>query len=389
MLYPWVDWHRASVTAWLKAARLAASVMPLAQVLHPPRELFARTLAAGAVSERPLETLVAQDAPFPVACEVLTLGPFARLLRLRGPEPHPRRVLLMAPHSGYATAVISPLVTELLALGEVMVTDWVDARLVPASAGPFGIVQQIEVGLEAARALGGPAHLVALSQSGPATLVLAALLARDAPELRPASVTFLGCQLDPSEAPTPLQQILAPWPRDLLTGSLTTAVGAGYPGAGRRVYPSLFQLLAYGMASPHLYADVQHGLLRELATGGAGAYDRQHADMHSLLDVPAELFLQMLDWVLGPMPWSDGAPVLGGKRVELEALRRMPVLTLEAAEDELVGRGQTHGLGGRLPWLQPAAVTVPKGRHHDLFTGPGFAASVAPELRRFHAVLGG
>jgi poly(3-hydroxybutyrate) depolymerase len=228
---------------------------------------------------------------------------------------------------------------------------------------------------------------VGLSQSGPATLVLAAMLARDMPELRPASVTFLGCQLDPREAPTPLQQVLAPWPRDLLTGSLTTAVAASYPGAGRRVYPSLLQLLAYGMASPHLYADVQHGLLRELATGGAGAYDRQHTDMHSLLDVPAELFLQMLEWVLGPAPWSDGAPVLAGERFELESLRRMPVLTVEAAEDELVGRGQTHGLGGRLPWLQPAAVTVPGGRHHDLFTGPGFTGRVAPELRRFYAAL--
>lgn len=387
MLYPWVDWHRAAVTSWLKAARMAASVMPLAQVLHPPRELFARTLAAGAVSERPLEALVAQDAPFPVESEVVALGPFARLLRLRGPGPQRQRFVVMAPHSGYATAVISPLVTALLALGEVVVTDWVDARLVPASAGPFGIVQQIEVGLEAAAALGGPAHLVGLSQSGPATLVLAAMLARDVPELRPASVTFLGCQLDPREAPTPLQQVLAPWPRDLLTGSLTTAVATSYPGAGRRVYPSLLQLLAYGMASPHLYADVQHGLLRELATGGAGDYDRQHADMHSLLDVPAELFLQMLEWVLGPAPWSDGAPVLAGERFELESLRRMPVLTVESAEDELVGRGQTHGLGGRLPWLQPAAVTVPGGRHHDLFTGPGFAGRVAPELRRFYAAL--
>lgn len=387
MLYPWVDWHRASLTTWLKAARLAASVMPMAQVLHPPRELFARTLAAGTVIERPLEVQVAQDAPFPLTSEVVAGGPFVRLLRLRGPQPQRRRFLVLAPHSGYASAVISPLVTDLVTQGEVVVTDWVDARLVPLAAGAFGIAQQVEVGLEAARALGGPAHLVALSQSGPATLAMAAILARDTPELRPASLVFLGCQLDPRVAPTPLQQVLAQWPRELLAGSLTTTVAAGYPGAGRRVYPSLLQLLAYGMASPHLYADVQHGLLQELVAGDAGAYERQHADLHSLLDVPAELFLQMLDWVLGPLPWADGAPVLAGERFDLEPLRQLPVLTVESAADELVGSGQTHGLGTQLPWLQARAMTLADGRHHDLFMGPGFAQGVAPELRRFHDAL--
>ena len=150
----------------------------------------------------------------------------------------------------------------------------------------------------------------------------------------------------------------------------------------------MFQLLAYGMASPHLYADVQHGLLRELAVGGAGAYDRQHVDLHSLLDVPAELFLQMLEWVLGPAPWSDGAPVLAGRSV--------------STWTRCAGAGADPGSRRTTSWsaaarrtasaagcrgIQPAAVTVPGGRHHDLFTGPGFTGRVAPELRRFYAAL--
>ena len=387
MLYPWVDWHRASLTAWLKAARLAASVTPLARLLHPPRELFERTLAASEVSERSLELAVTEDAPFPVQAEAISATPFVRLLRLRRPEPQRQRFVVLAPHSGYATAVISPLVTALLAMGEVVISDWVDARLAPTAAGGFGLAQQIEVGLEAAMSLDGPAHLVGISQSGPALLAAAALLTLRTPELRPASVVFLGCQLDPREAPTPIQQILAQWPRDLLAASLTAAVAAGYPGAGRRVYPALFQLLAYSMASPHLYAGVQQGLLRELAVGSAGAYGRQHVDLHSLLDVPAELFLQMLDWVLDPSPWRDGAPVVAGHRVDLEALRQVPVLTLEAGDDELVGRGQTHGLHRRQPSIQAATVTIPAGRHHDLFTGPGFVAGVAPVLQRFYREL--
>ena len=85
-------------------------------------------MAAGAISERPLEIVVRLDAPFPVRSEVIAATPFVRLVRLRRTGPQRRRFVLLAPHSGYATAVISQLVTTLLALGEVVVTDWIDAR---------------------------------------------------------------------------------------------------------------------------------------------------------------------------------------------------------------------------------------------------------------------
>ena len=277
--------------------------------------------------------------------------------------------------------------TTLLALGEVIVTDWIDARMAPPGEGQFGLGEQIMVGLQAAGAMGRPAHLVALSQSGPAALAAAAQLVARTPGLSPASLVFLGCQLDPQASPTPLQQLLAHWPRDVLAASLTAPVGAGYPGAGRRVYPAMFQLLAYGMASPQLYADVQQGLLGELAAGQAGTYGRQHADLHSLLDVPAELFLAMLDWVLDPSPWAEGGPMIAGSRHDLAPLQAVPVLTLEAGRDELIGSGQTHGLTRRLSWARAMSVTVPKGRHHDLFTGPAFTAGVAPVLQHFYGEL--
>ena len=151
--------------------------------------------------------------------------------------------------------------------------------------------------------------------------------------------------------------MLAHWPRDVLAASLTAPVGAGYPGAGRRVYPAMFQLLAYGMASPQLYADVQHGLLGELTAGQAGAFGRQHADLHSLLDVPAELFLAMLDWVRDRSPWAEGGPLIGGSRHDLAPLQGVPVLTVEAGRDELIGPGQTHSLTRRLGWARAMSVT--------------------------------
>ena len=131
MLYPWLDWQRASLSAWLDAARVATAATPLEPLLGPPRELLARTLDAGAAAERPLEAAVRRDVPFPVVCETVVESPFVRLVRVRRPEARRQRLLLLTLHSGYSTAVLSPLVAALAAAGEVVATDWIDARLVP------------------------------------------------------------------------------------------------------------------------------------------------------------------------------------------------------------------------------------------------------------------
>jgi poly(3-hydroxybutyrate) depolymerase len=349
--------------------------------MHPPRELFGRALDATRPIPRPVEDAVRRDVRFPVTAEQVSSTPFLRLVRLRGPATG-RHFLLLAPHSGYAAAVVSPLVAFLLGQGEVLVTEWTDARLAPAAAGPFGLADQVATGLRAATSAGAPVHLVALSQSGPAALACAARLAADGREAAPASLAFLGCQLDPRVAPTALQQALGSYPREVLAHGLTTRVPAGQAGAGRRVYPALYQFLAYGLASPGLYAEIQGGLLRELATGRSGDYDRQHLDLHSLLDVPVELFLDMLAWQLDGSPWRGETVLVGGKPYDTGTLLAVPVLAVEAGADDLVGRGQTHALGRRLP--QVRSTTLPGASHHDLFTGPGFAAATAPTLRRFY-----
>jgi len=380
MLYPWLDWQRAGLEAWLATTRLAASGTPLGPLLDPSHELIARTLAAAAVAPRPVEAAVARDAPFPVDAEEILRTPFLRLVRLRGPATS-RRFVMLAPHSGYATAIISPLLTALLALGEVVVTDWVDARLVAPAAGPFGLANQIATAIEAAAAQDGPAHLVALSQSGPAVLAAASILAAGPERLRPASLAFIGCQLAPEIARTPLQQALAGWPQDALVRLLTAEVTVGQPGAGRRVYPALFQLLAYSLASPGLYGEIQLGLLHEIAAGCSGDYDRQHLDLHSLLDVPAELFLDTLAWATAGRLGTTGMLTLAGQRHDLAPLGTTPVLTVEASADGLVGPGQTHAIAAI---LRAAAATLDGAQHHELFTGPGFPSSLPGVLRRFY-----
>jgi poly(3-hydroxybutyrate) depolymerase len=366
-------------------------------VLHPSvLEWRRRALAAGEFVARNLAWLaprgpdlaaaVRRDAGPGVAAEAVLETPFVRVLRLwSGERRRRRRVVLLTPHSGYASSALSPLVASLLPLGEVWATDWRDARLVPAAAGPFDLRAQVRLAAELIAAdPRRPAHLVAVSQSGPPLLAAAALVAAAEPRLRPASLALLGSQVDVRIAPRPFQALLRGWPRPLAAAQLTAPVPPGLPGAGRRAFPGLLLLLALAGASPDAYLATQGGLALDLLEGADRGFARQHADLHGVIDVPAELFLDMLDWAVY-RPALDGSALrLGAEAVSLRPLARVPLLTVEAAADELVGPGQTHALHRALGGADPdARLTLAAARHPDLFTGPLFLLALAPALRRF------
>jgi poly(3-hydroxybutyrate) depolymerase len=186
---------------------------------------------------------------------------------------------------------------------------------------------------------------------------------------RPASLTLLGGPADPRPSPTPLQRMMGLAPAELLEAQLTSLVTARHPGAGRRVFPALFQLLAYATATPSAYLDVQAGLLAELASGRPNGWARQHADMHRLLDVPAELFADTVEHAVRT-PIALGAG---------DGLAEVPLSTIEAGGDGLVGPGQTHAAHDRLASFgvhHAGRHTVLGADHHDLFTGPRFQQEV-------------
>ena len=352
VLHELLEWQRAALSALARrprprapahAAGTAAASLPRAPRPHARRRRGQRPHAWPRRC-RPTRR-------FPVRAETVASDALrAAGAAARASRTQRRRYLLMAPHSGYATAVLSPLATLLAGGGEVLVTDWIDARLVPAAAGRF----------RAGRAGGARARPRPPSwRPIPPRRALAGRAGgtrgRGPPASRPGRARR--CAASPSSAASSTRR-----------GPVAAAAGAGAagrascwqrsspprcaratPGAGRRVYPAVLQLLAYSLVSPGLYAEVQGGLWRELAAGRRPArYGRQHADLHSLADVPAELFLDMLAWVLGRGPWGRPSRSSPASPSTWRRLRRLPVLTLESGEDELIGPARPMRSPGRL-----------------------------------------
>ncbi len=375
-LYEWQRW------AWSPLAGVADWAFKPAQALLPfqvaTQELAARLGRASEPVAGELDAFVRADVGGPFDAAATALGPFATSWCFRSAKRIGPPVVLVPPCSGYCAGVTSPLITTLLRHRPVVAIDWRDARLVPDEVGPFGLADQIVAVEQTIRAAGPGSIVVGLSQSVIAAVAGAALAAADG--IRPQALILLAGPFDTRVGNHALSLLLRMQPLPALEAQFTTHVPGRYPGAGRRVYPGLLQLFAYALSNPQLYAESQAGMFAELVAGAPGGRAREHRDLHSLCDVPAELFLDTVVAVYRQHALVDGRLAIGGRRVKLEALEGVQLLTVELTADELVGAGQTHAAVDHVPHGGARRVTVEGGRHHEAFTGERFFAAVAPHL---------
>src|SRR5205814_2570545 len=76
--------------------------------------------------------------------EVALDKPFCQLLHFKQAGPAKPKVLVVAPLSGHHSTLLRDTVRALLAEHDVWATDWVDARMVPLSAGAFHLDDYVD-----------------------------------------------------------------------------------------------------------------------------------------------------------------------------------------------------------------------------------------------------
>src|SRR5450755_2187426 len=113
--------------------------------------------------------------------------PFGTLLHFRKamPDPGPR-ALIVAPMSGHFATLLRDTVRTMLADHDVYITDWHNARNVPAIAGRFGLDEYTEHLMQFMGVIGPGGHLVAICQPCVESLAAVALMAEDDHPATPA-----------------------------------------------------------------------------------------------------------------------------------------------------------------------------------------------------------
>ena len=148
--------------------------------------------------------------------QVALAKPFCNLLRFKrfsdaaggiGEMKADPVVLVVAPLSGHHSTLLRDTVKTLLADHKVYITDWVDARMVPAGTGAFGLDDYVDYIREFINHIGADTlHVISVCQPTVPVLAAVSLMASNG-ETTPLSLTMMGGPIDPRENPTQVNSL--------------------------------------------------------------------------------------------------------------------------------------------------------------------------------------
>jgi poly(3-hydroxybutyrate) depolymerase len=387
------EWMGASAKAMASYPMFALSMNPMVQL----------TAAWGEVMERSFARMV--DKPdWAVRSIVGTKGqdhlvdivkvverPFGDLLHfsVRRRATLKRKVLLVAPMSGHYATLLRSTLKSLLIDCEVYVTDWHNARDIPVSAGKFDVEDYTLYLVDFMRELGPDTHVIAVCQPVPLALAATAYLAAEDPDAQPRSLTLIGGPVDPDAAPTEVTD----FGRRVTMGQLEMAaiqrVGFKYKGAGRMVYPGLLQLQSFISMNAERHKKAFQDQILRVARGEASDYDahnRFYDEYLAVMDMPAEFYLSTVERLFKNGEIAKNTFEVAGKHVDIGAITRVAVMTVEGANDDISAPGQciaALSLCTGLPDSKKTSHVEPGAGHYGIFAGKSWRLNIRPLVLDF------
>lgn len=318
---------------------------------------------------------------------VLTL-PFGTLLRFKKDiDVEQPRVLVVAPLSGHFATLLRNTVRTLLPDHDVYITDWHNARDVSLEAGRFGFEDYVTYIIKFLEALGPGAHLLAVCQPCVQALAAVAVMAESGNPAQPSSMTLMAGPIDTRVNPTKVNKLATSKPMSWFERNLIARVPWRYPGARRMVYPGFVQLTAFVSMNVNRHYNAHQELYEHLRNGEhdkAQPIKTFYDEYFAVLDLAAEFYLETVSWVFQETRLPKGELTYQGNLVDLKAIRKTALLTVEGERDDICGLGQTaaaHDMcTGLRPHLKRHHMQVGVG-HYGVFSGRRWEGQIYPLVR--------
>jgi poly(3-hydroxybutyrate) depolymerase len=297
------------------------------------------------------------------------------------------KVLIVAPMSGHFATLLRGTVTAMLPDHDTYVTDWRDARDVPVLLGGFGLDDHIQYVIDFIRELGPDTHVVAVCQPAVPVLAAAALMAQMDDPCTPASLTLMGGPIDPRRNPTAVNEHAAAHDLDWFRNHVISYVPFPSIGAMQRVYPGFLQLSGFMSMNMGRHINAYQDYFRHLVTGDADSaaqHKRFYDEYLSVMDLPAEFFLDTVDRVFHRYDLAQGTFDFKGQRVDCSALKKTALMTVEGELDDICAVGQTqaaHALCPNIPAKDHYHYEQPGVGHYGVFNGTRWRTEIQPRIR--------
>ena len=320
--------------------------------------------------------------------EIAFETPFARLLHFKKDIDTPQpRVLITAPLSGHFATLLRSTVEVMLPDNDVYITDWKNARDVPASAGKFGFDEYVGHVISFLDEIGPGAHLLGVCQPCAHALAAVALMAQDNHPATPRSLTLMAGPVDTRINPSKVNELAKDHPIEWFRDNLIATVPFRYPGAGRRVYPGFMQLTAFMSMNRERHINAHIDMFADLAAGRteAAAKNKDFYDEYfAVLDLTAEFYLETVERVFQEHLLPRGELEVDGRRIDCSAIKRTALLTVEGERDDICSIGQTVAAQSLCSGIRPHMKRhhlQPGVGHYGVFSGRKWKSQIYPLVR--------
>lgn len=353
-------------------------------------ELLERTTRRYAKPQFDLPSTKIDGQDVPVHEVVVYKKPFCDLLHFqRQTDRRDPRVLVVAPMSGHYATLLRGTVETLLPEHDVYITDWIDARDVPLSEGPFTLDDYIDYMVELLHFLGADTHVLAVCQPSIPVMAAVSLMAANQDPRQPSSMILMGGPMDTRINPTKVNQVATHKPLSWFENNVINTVPFVHEGRGRRVYPGFLQLQGFMSLNPERHVG-EHLKLFDNMVRGDGDSAEKHRDFYdeylAVMDLPADYYLQTLKTVFIEHHLPEGKMTSRGRKVDPTLIRHTALMTIEGEKDDITGVGQTeaaHKMCSSLPDSMRLHHLAPKVGHYGVFNGRRWREEIYPHVRTF------
>jgi poly(3-hydroxybutyrate) depolymerase len=337
-----------------------------------------------------IETVFVEGRHVPVVTRDIATDPFWTLTEFScggSPTDALPAVLIVSPLSGHFPYLLREVVLGLLPHRRVCITNWINAAHVPLQAGAFDFTANIDALLAMLLVLGRGTTIIATCQGVVPALAATALAAQIARAPIPRALILISGPVDPLANPTRVTQQLRARPLNWFREALIRDVGGRTAGRGRCVYPGATQRLGLQAFLARQIWEGRELLFKTLADDGLEPKRFPFLRLYTtVMDLPAEVFLENIGLVFqdralccGKLPWH-------GQTVDCRAIEETALLTIEGADDDVSGCGQTpaaHELCPHIPARLRQHLTIPSCGHFSLIYGRRWRNDVLPAIEHF------
>ncbi len=346
---------------------------------------------AGFTHTRPpfeMDTITTRTRMYQVEETVVLSTPFCDLLKFgKVDAPTEPKVLLIAPMSGHFATLLRNTAKTLLLDHEVYITDWKNIRFTPASDGVFDLDAFVRHIVDFIKILGEGVHVVAVCQPTVAALAACAVLAKAKDPRQPTSLTLMAGPIDTRANPTKVNELAndkpIAWFRDNLIGVIPNRLRGG----GRRVYPGFLQIAAFMSMNVERHSKSFVDMFHHRIAGDfekADAIKAFYQEYFAIMDLSADFYLETIERIFQKTELPLGLMTYEGDRIDLSAIRRTFLLTVEGERDDICAPGQTmaaHDLcAGLKPYMKSHYLQAGVG-HYGVFSGRRWDTQIYPVVR--------